>query len=192
MMFRLLPAVLATALVLALPAWAGPDQPSRVEPEELEKACLKMACRRDVHVELQRDDGSVFKKTYALLPPAVQPFGVSVIAGQTVHIEAEVEGDRLTKLTAVDKIAAPAKTITASLEQVDGKGMMLVVTNPFSKTLKFNMGMMSLGSERLLKTSSCPIVPGGKIYEMWPSPIFQIVLANARLLEPDANPGCVN
>ena len=61
MMFRLIPAVLAAALVLPLPAWAGPDQPSRVEPEELEKACLKMACRRDVHVELRRDDGSVFK-----------------------------------------------------------------------------------------------------------------------------------
>jgi hypothetical protein len=191
-MRRLLPVVLAAGLTFALPAWAGQDQPSVVAPEALEKECLKMACRRDVQVEIRRDDGSVFKKTFALLPPAVQPFGVSVLAGQTIHIEAEVDGNRLTQLTAVDKVTAPAKTMTASLEQVDGKGMMLVVTNPFAKTLKFNMGMMGLGSDRLLKTSSCPIVPGGKIYEMWPYPLFQIVLSNARLLEPDANPGCVN
>jgi hypothetical protein len=184
--------VVAAGFVCTLPAWAGQDQPSVVAPEALEKACLKAACRRDVQVEIRRDDGSVFKKTFALLPPAVQPFGVSVLAGQTIHIEAEVDGNRLTQLTAVDKVTAPAKTMTASLEQVDGKGMMLVVTNPFAKTLKFNMGMMGLGSDRLLKTSSCPIVPGGKIYEMWPYPLFQIVLSNARLLEPDANPGCVN
>lgn len=192
MRLRLSGVVLAAGLAFALPAWAGADQASDGSPEPLEKVCLKLACQHDLHVQMRRKDGTAYNETFKLFPPTVQAFGVSIVAGQTIFIEAEVEGNVLTKLTSVDKVRAPAKTFTAKLEQIEGKAMMLVVTNPFSKTLKFNMGMMPLDSERLLKTSSCPISPGTSSYETWPYPIFQVVLANARLLEPGANPGCVN
>jgi hypothetical protein len=51
--------------------------------------------------------------------------------------------------------------------------------------------MMRLSSERLEKTSSCPVVPGGALFETWPYPIFQVLLANARLLEPGDKYDCV-
>jgi hypothetical protein len=177
--------MLAAGLAFAMPAWAD-------DAQEFEAACLKMACQHDLHVEMRRKDGTAYSETFKLFPPTVQGAGFSVVAGQTIYIEAEVDGNLLTKLTAVDKILVPEKTITARLKQVDGKGMTLVVTNPFSRPLKFNMGMMPLDTDSLRKTSSCPVRPGASSYEMWPFPIFQMVLANARLLEPDANPGCGN
>jgi hypothetical protein len=188
-MRRLIGGILAAGVVFGAPAFAG-EEPS--SGDTLEAACLKMACQHDLHVSMRRKDGTAYQRTFKLYPPTVQSFGVSVVAGQTIYIEAEVEGNRLINLRAVDMLTAPEKTITAKLEQVDGKGMQLIVTNPFSKTLKFNMGMMPLDSEKLVKTSSCPIRPGNSNYESWPFPIFQIVLGNARLLEAGADPACVN
>jgi hypothetical protein len=63
--------------------------------------------------------------------------------------------------------------------------MLLKVTNPFSQSLKFNMGMMPLDSDKLLKTSSCPVMAGGSSFESWPEPVFQVVLGNARFIDAD-------
>jgi hypothetical protein len=69
--------------------------------------------------------------------------------------------------------------------------MMLSLHNPFNRPLKFNMGIMPMGSDDLYKTSSCPIIAGGGSYEMWPYPIFQVVLGDGRLMNPDDSTACV-
>ena len=61
---------------------------------------------------------------------------------------------------------------------------MLVVTNPFDKRVKYHAGMMLPTGDKLLKTSSCPVLGGGRMaFESWPNAIFQLVLFDFRLLD---------
>ncbi len=173
-------------LARAAPA-ANPEQAA------LEKElCAKSKCQRDVRVTLRREDGTLYEGRFAVWPATVQSMGIMVMAGQTVYIEADVAGNRLVNLAAVDRVTRPEKTITAKFEQDAKGGMLLKIHNPFNKDIKFNMGMMPLKSERLVKTTSCPVEAGIFLLEHWPFPIFQVVLANGRLLEPGDSSACVN
>ena len=154
--------------------------------------CAASKCQRDVRVTLRREDGTVYEGYFKVFPATVQGMGIVVMAGQTVHVEADLAGDRLVNMVAVDVVARPEKTITAKFEQNEQGGMLLTIDNPFSKTLKFNMGIMPLKSERLVKTTSCPVRAGLKLFEHWPYPIFQVVLGNARLLEKGDTTACAN
>lgn len=155
-----------------------------------EKICAEQACQRNVRVTLDREGKEPFDETFDVFPPVVQPIGILVAAGQTIHVEAEIIDGKLVDIIAVDEVAHPEKTITATLTQSKDGGMMLMVSNPFDKVLKFSMGMMPLGEEGLFKTSSCPIIAHGSIFEMWPYPIFQIVLGDGRILEDDDDRAC--
>jgi hypothetical protein len=156
-----------------------------------EKMCAQTKCQYNLRVTLKQEDAKTYDRTFKVFPAVVQPFGVVVIAGQTIHFEADVVGGKLVNMVAVDTLSHPEKTITAKLEQSDDGGMLLVVNNPFANALKFSMGMMPLDQDKLLKTSSCPVVAGGKIFETWPFPIFQIVLGNGRLLDESDKLACV-
>lgn len=180
----------AAALLLAPPVLAqdaDDSEQARIQAE----MCAQAKCQRNLRVTLKNSIGATFDQTFEVFPPIVQPFGFMVAAGQTVHVEADIVGGKLANLVAVDTVANPGKTITATLEQVDGGGMMLTVSNPFQETLKFNMGIMPLDENDLYKTSSCPVIPGGQAFEMWPDPIFQVALANGHVLAPDSSTACV-
>ena len=112
--------------------------------------------------------------------------GITVAAGHTVHVEADVSSDRLVNPKVVDAVVRPDRTITAALPQGKDGGMMPSRANPFPRPLKFDMGMMPLGTDGLHKASSCPVIAGGDSLETWPCPIYQLVLGNARLLDADA------
>ena len=147
-----------------------------------EQMCAETACQRNLRVTLKQKDGTLFDRTFEVFSPVVQELGITVVAGQTVYVEADIEKGRLVNLKAVDKIVAPEKTLTARFEQSPDGGMMLRVTSPFEETIKFDMGIMPLDKDDLYKTSSCPINKG--IYEMWPEPIFLVMLGNGRVIDP--------
>jgi hypothetical protein len=50
--------------------------------------------------------------------------------------------------------------------------------------------MMPLASNALHATSSCPVIARGGSYEMWPYPIFQVLLAEGRLLRDGDDMSC--
>jgi hypothetical protein len=178
-------------LAWAMAAHAGEANTASPSQEDIEREmCEHTVCQRNLHVVLKQKDGKTYDQTFAVFPGVVQEMGITVVAGQTVHVEADVAGDRLVKLKAVDAIAHPDKTITATLTQDQNGGTMLSLTNPFARPLKFDMGMMPLDADSLFKTSSCPVIAGGGSFEMWPYPIFQLVLANARLLDAGAPMAC--
>lgn len=186
------PSAFLAAFLALLPARLLAQEPVADEQQRIAaQMCAETKCQRGLRVSLKDKDGSPFDRTFEVFPAVVQPFGFMVVAGQTVYIEADVLDGRLVNLVAVDAVAHPGKTITAKLEQVDGKGMMLTVSNPFSRMLKFDMGIMPLEKDDLYKTSSCPVVPGGGLFEMWPYPIFQVALGNGRLLEESDTVACV-
>lgn len=182
--------------LIALSMLAGcasvPDQPNTVEPTpaDIAEMCAKVQCGYDIRIELKEKDGGTFSKVFDAMP-VVQPLGVSVYAGNTVYVEADVADDRLVNLRLVPEVIDPARTITSRLEQIDDGGMMLTTHNPFDRHLRIRMGMMPLDREWLVKTSSCPVIAGGASFETWPFPIFQILLADMRLMDTDEPMACI-
>jgi hypothetical protein len=182
----------ALAFALAIPISAFAQEHDGDEQKRIEaRMCAETKCQRDLRITLKRGDGTTFDRTFEVFPSVIQPFGFMVAAGQTVYIEADVVGGQLVNLVSVDTITKPEKTITAEFKQVEGKGMILTVTNPFNRMLKFSMGIMPLDKDDLYKTTSCPVVPGGSLFEMWPYPIFQVALGGGRLLAPGDKVACV-
>jgi hypothetical protein len=117
----------------------------------------------------------------------VTPNGwITVYPGETVYVEVQTRGNKIVNVRAVSKPERPAATITFKFDQVDGDpGSMLVVTNPLRSKLKYDLGFMPVSSDQIVGTSSCPVRAGLKSFESWPHPIFQLVIANLRLM-PDA------
>lgn len=141
-------------------------------------------CRGPGTIELLKEDGSRFSRSWTVNQPVVQGGElVTIFAGETLHLEADVAGDAITTLRPVTEITAPDKTISLTFEQRAGKtDMTLSISNPFSRMLKYRLGMQVLGRDALLKTSSCPIIAKGRSFEHWGHPIVQLVLTDFRLL----------
>lgn len=161
----------------------------KLDPQVAEM-CAKVQCLFDLRIALKDEKGKPFEQVYDALP-VVQPGGVSVYAGHEVLFEADVEDGRLVNLRHVDTVTDPSRTISSRLEQDEDGGMMLVTKNPFDKPLRIRMGMMPMGHDGLVHTSSCPVRPGMSTYEMWSYPIFQIYLADLRLLEEGEDMACI-
>jgi hypothetical protein len=153
--------------------------------------CAQIKCQRDLRVALKDKDGKPYDRTFAAFPAIVDRGTITIVAGQQLYIEADIAGDRLVNLVAVDQMRQPSKTVTARFSQAKDGMMLLELRNPFDRPLKFNIGMMPLDKEELYKTSSCPVMAGKMLFESWPYPIFQLVLANPRLLVADASQECV-
>lgn len=154
-----------------------------------DEMCRRTICQHGLRVTLKKKDGSTFDKVYDVFPGVVQPAGLTILAGQTLYIEADIDNNRPTHFHVVETVTHPEKTLSAKLEQSDDGGMLLKLTNPFKQALKFDMAMMPLDQPSLQKTSSCPVVAGGFSAESWGVPLFQVVLANARFI--DLNSGRV-
>ena len=148
-----------------------------------ERMCAETACQRNLRVILKKKDGTLYDRTYEVFNAVVQGLGITVVAGQTVYVEADIENGRLINLKSVDTISASEKTLTAEFEQSEDGGMTLKVSNPFDQTIKFDMVISPLDSEELYRTSSCPI--NKSAYEMWPEPIFLVILGNGRVAGPE-------
>lgn len=182
--------ILSAAIVLAgcstVPDRTDPHPREQVSAEEV---CAVAQCGYNLRITLKREDGSQFDETFDALP-VVQDVGVSVYAGHTVFFEADVENGRLVNLRLVDEVVHPERTISTRLEQNEQGGMMLITRNPFKRHLRIRMGIMPLSIDRLVKTSSCPVIGEGSSYELWPYPIFQVFLGDMRLLSEDDSLVC--
>lgn len=155
------------------------------DAEQLRKICKAILCREPGSVRLTLDNGETFETTFAVPLPIVQNEWVSIYPGETVFVEADVSGERLVNLKAVETNRHPEKTLEFKFTQESANSsMMLTVKNPFHKFVKYHAAMMLPSADRLLKTSSCPVLGDGRIaFEAWPHAIFQLALFDFRLLD---------
>ncbi|APG04375.1 hypothetical protein BJI69_11020 [Luteibacter rhizovicinus DSM 16549] len=147
-----------------------------------EEMCKHTLCQHDIRVTLKTKDGGTYDHTFDVLPGTVQPFGLAIVAGQALNLEADVTGDTVSNFRAVAVVTHPEKTLTASLEQSPKGDMILSLHNPFDRPLKFDMGIMPLDNDKVLATSSCPIKAGMSSFEMWPGALFQVLLTKPRFV----------
>jgi hypothetical protein len=171
-------------LVIGLVFVVGRARAVDDEGEVVDKGdmCKHTLCQHDLRVTLKTKDGGTYDHTFDVFPGTVQPFGLAIVAGQTVNLEADVTGDTLSNFRVVDAVTHPATTLTAHLEQSPKGDMILSLNNPFGRPLKFDMAIMPLDNPQLLPTSSCPVKAGLKSFEMWPGALFQVVLTKPRFV----------
>jgi hypothetical protein len=113
---------------------------------------------------------------------------VNVLAGETLYVETEEADGKLAGMKVVEKVVKPERTIVLKFSQEaakdgGGKFMLLRVSNPFRKALKYTMHIHPAGKDKFYRTSACPIPSGLSSHESWPYPIIQVLLADLRLVE---------
>ena len=175
-------------VLLVLAAQASSQSPAI--KSELEALCKTVLCRAPRPIKLKTGEGKFFELPSAPASPIVTGEMITVLAGETVFVEGTLKEGRLVDLVAVTSIKRPERTLVLSLHQEasvgDGLGMILKVTSPFPKTLKYRLGMMGLSDDGLRKTSVCPLFQGKPVYEHWPYPLFQVAARDFTQIEPSS------
>ncbi|AKS41152.1 hypothetical protein [Wenzhouxiangella marina] len=85
--------------------------------------------------------------------------------------------------------AAGEGTLSFSMSEMDGRGIMMSIQSQLPQTVKFDLYMVDAQGKRHY-TSSCPVMAGGGLYEMWPHPIPRIIVTNLRVLEDGESMVC--
>lgn len=152
MRIRLFATALALLLsVTVIPTAAADDPPStQVEDQAaiVERICAQMTCQQDVRVKLTKGDGSVFDRSYPVMPAIVQGSRFAVLAEQMVFIETDLVDGRLTSLRAVDCVVDAAKTLTARFEQTTDGGMLLELQTRSRSVSEIRHGHHAAGRQR--------------------------------------------
>jgi hypothetical protein len=64
-------------------------------------------------------------------------------------------------------------------------GMVLTIDNPFPQELKFRLGMVKTGEDRLVATSVYPVKSQSKSLELWPHPFTRLAAVDFRLVDAE-------
>jgi len=176
--------------ILGIAAAAQAANQAPAVQSELDAVCRTVLCRMSRPVRLKTGEGKFFELPLAPASPIVTGGMITVLAGETALVEGTLKEGRLVDLVAVAKVAHPERTLVLSLYQEpsvgDGLGMILKITSPFPKVLKYRLGIMSPSDDRMRKTSTCPLAQGKPVYEHWPYPLFQVAATDFKQLEPTA------
>ncbi len=179
---------LATPLLVMTVAAAQASSQSPATKSEIEALCKTVLCRTPHPIRLKTGEGKFFELPSAPASPIVTGEMITVLAGETAFVEGTLKAGRLVDLVAVSKIEHPERTLVLSLHQEasigDGLGMILKITSPFPKVLKYRLGVMGLSDDGLRKTSVCPLFQGKPVYEQWPYPLFQVAARDFTQIEP--------
>jgi hypothetical protein len=184
--------VILIALFLA-PATATPAPPAAAP--DIDRICAQVTCRPATTIKLRLDGDRVFEVT---LPRAPYYYNgmLNILPGETLYLETESVGGQLKNLRTVASPKNKATTITVKFEQLNDpkldRHMLLTVTNPFTKPLQYQAGILRPQNDHAVATSVCPVGPGQQSFEHWPEPLVRMLMRDLRLIEPgsDETKGC--
>jgi hypothetical protein len=155
---------------------------------QLEAACKVALCREETTIHLKVAHGGPLIFSTTGRTPIVMDNVISIVPGETVRIEATRQQEGLTRLRAVASVVHPERTLVFSFRQEpsigDGTGMVLTANSPFAGVLKYDLGMTPPDGGDVVGTSSCPVRRGVPVFEHWPHPVLQLLVANLRFLKP--------
>lgn len=92
-------------------------------------------------------------------------------------------------LKQVKKFVNPEKTLVFNFFKSD-RGVTLTVKNPFKKMIKYHINMFNAAGDSR-QTSSCPVIAGGFVHEMWPHPIAKLTFTNIHFLGKSEAKACI-
>ncbi len=120
--------------------------------------------------------------------PCVIDNAINLVPGEKVLVEAEIKGNKLVNLKHVEKIENPDITLELEFTQNQDRKMpfmMLSITNPFSKGLKYQSSIQYPMKEGFYKTSNVGVRANLMSFESWPQPLTRILLTDFELVERD-------
>lgn len=177
---------------------AGAFAATKTAQKPAKPLTAQQACK-DPHIEcsdkpiaisLRMPDGTTYARTLPPPNPLLQYEHVYLFPGQTLYIEADMEGDKPAALHMVPANVHPEKTLVLTFQQPETKGqygMVLDVHNPFMLWLKYHAIIVDADTKpgTFKESTTCPVVPGSNATENWPQPVMQLVLSDFHFLAPD-------
>ena len=147
--------------------------------------CAEVACRPEQTVTLDVDAEHYIELPVGGTPYAYERF-ISLFPGDEFSVRARIVDGEIQSLSFQTDGSVADNSIGVSFSQGkeigDGLGMLLIVTNPFDRYLRYAAYIQTLDGEEYGYTSSCPVGPGISTVEQWPYPIIHLVMADVRLL----------
>ena len=143
--------------------------------QEREAICKTVACREPTTVKLK-----INSKEYAELNFPKGPFVadgfINVLSGEHFSVEFDEQGGELVNPHFVKEIIHPDRTVSVELSQTEN-GMVLKVSNPFTKPIVYECLIQHYQQQSLRRTSILPIAARTSGFEGWPYPISQVVIS---------------
>lgn len=138
--------------------------------------------RKPYKLKVAVDKKSVYEEDIQGRPYVLPNKAIQLYPGETVFIEIEHGNGVINKVTAVEKIVNPEKTLTISFTQsVKGKVhelTMLKIENPFPFDLIYTSKIFLLNHQRWVDTNVYPVRAKLSAFETWPDIIISIALGN--------------
>ncbi len=188
------PALILTRMTCLLACFALPSfaQDSKDNYKAaIAKVCETTLCRTP-KLSLYIDETHRFEQDDNSPMPILQNNELlSIFPGEQIFVETLIEDGHVKLDRAVTTNQHPERTLAFIFSQLPGKpDMVLQVKSPLPAAIRFQMAFMPVSSDRLIKTSSCPVPVGKALYEHWPHPIYQLILTNATVLKPTDDMSC--
>ena len=164
-----------------------------MESDPMTAICAANPCRTDVNITLKKPDGSdfVFKLKRGI--PKVYNHMASLMAGETVYVEAGEGPDGLKAIRSVDRIEHPDRTITFKYEQVTKSKkkpvLVLTTTNPFDRSLAYHFVSTSADGLDVKSGFVCPIARHETVKRTFKALTVQMLITDMSLAAPDASEG---
>ncbi len=139
--------------------------------------------RNSFLLRLSIDEEQYWEFTVPQSPYIINETYIQFYPGEEIYIEAEVEDDKIIKLSVVKEITDADKTIVVEFNQITDNNddrihnfMMLKINNPFHKDMEYKADIYLVEYNRWTNTSIIPVRAGLLSYESWPDVIGTIVL----------------
>lgn len=140
--------------------------------------------REEFKLTLAVDNENFYSSLVKKSPYFIEEKILQIYPSEKLNVEVEIQFNKIHTMKVVRQNINPERTITIEFRQeTKGNlhdGMILVVSNPFNKNLKYNAEMFLVGGEKWLPTSILSIPPGIPSYEMWRDNIVTLVLSDWR------------
>ncbi len=138
-------------------------------------------------LEIAIDSINFYEQNVERSPYFVKEKVLQIYPSETLLIETEIKGDSIYSMKVVKENINPEKTIIIDFQQEvknkQNERMILSVTNPFNKTLRYEALMFVNGGSDWTPTSIIPVRPKLKTFEMWNDVILSMVLVEWRFGE---------
>jgi len=112
----------------------------------------------------------------------------SVTVADVLLLLVVLDGNRVADVSTASNMETA--TLTFSMTGMDEGGIMMSVKSQLSRKVKFDLYMVDYRGTHHY-TSSCPVIAGGGVFEIWPHDIPEIVVKNIRVLDDSDSMGCM-
>jgi hypothetical protein len=141
--------------------------------------------RKAFTLEIAADATQQYEAAIPESPYFVKENILQIYCGEKLFVECEVVNDKIASMKVVEKNSHPEKTIeiefTQNTKDRSAISTMLLVKNPFAKSLKYEAMLFTPLGQEWKRTSIIPVQPKLMSFEMWSHAIVTLVLENWRL-----------